>query len=355
MATIYRDKIYWFWGDTDRESYPLGHFATGGATSKLPANGGLYPSAGINLDYFVDEEGFSKKMAPLIGEGMIWIDALMVLEDEKGTERLLAHYERMASLDKRLEHGLLVFNDKKEIFEKLIEFPLDSKLEPSGRTLKINIEGAQYFYFAQSPYPLVRVKAVWEHVVNISTYEAFTCLKKGSKYNRKTPDFDRTGDATLNWEWKTDTAVVNVKEHRDLIEDRKLHPDETWLNLRDAETGRQVIAHRGSVSWNEFRKRWIMILGQVEGTSNLGEIWYSEADFPQGPWRWARKIITHKSYSFYNPTQHAFFDRQGGRVIYFEGTYTDSFSNANFPTPRYNYNQIMYRLDLSEPRLRFPE
>ena len=27
----------------------------------------------------------------------------------------------------------------------------------------------------------------------------------------------------------------------------------------------------------------IMILGQVEGTSNLGEIWYAEADAPEGP------------------------------------------------------------------------
>ena len=35
MAAVYRDKIYWFWGDTNRESYPLGHFAVSGATSEL--------------------------------------------------------------------------------------------------------------------------------------------------------------------------------------------------------------------------------------------------------------------------------------------------------------------------------
>ncbi|MBP86631.1 MAG: hypothetical protein CMJ64_07945 [Planctomycetaceae bacterium] len=45
-------------------------------------------------------------------------------------------------------------------------------------------------------------------------------------------------------------------------------------------------------------------------------------------------------------------DKDGGRVIFFEGTYTNMFSGNNDQTPRYNYNQIMYKLDLSDPRLR---
>ena len=40
-----------------------------------------------------------------------------------------------------------------------------------------------------------------------------------------------------------------------------------------------------------------------------------------------------------------------GRIIFLEGTYTDSFTNAPTRTPRYNYNQIMYRLDLDDQRL----
>ena len=35
----YKGKIYWFWGDTSRLAYPLGHFGTAGAISELPANG----------------------------------------------------------------------------------------------------------------------------------------------------------------------------------------------------------------------------------------------------------------------------------------------------------------------------
>ena len=70
-----------------------------------------------------------------------------------------------------------------------------------------------------------------------------------------------------------------------------------------------------------------------------------------------RKIITHANkkgdaHDFYNPTQHPFFDREGGRVIYLEGSYVNTFSGNPHPTPRYEYNQVMYRLDLSDPRLR---
>jgi hypothetical protein len=48
------------------------------------------------------------------------------------------------------------------------------------------------------------------------------------------------------------------------------------------------------------------------------------------------------------------FDQKGGRVIYFEGTYTAEFSGNTDPTPRYDYNQIMYRLDLADGRLNLP-
>ena len=100
-----------------------------------------------------------------------------------------------------------------------------------------------------------------------------------------------------------------------------------------------------------YLKKWIMIGCQEGGTSFLGEIWFSAADAATGPWRKAVKIATHPDYSFYNPTQHLFFDQEGGKIIFFEGTYSATFSGNSHPTARYDYNQIMYRLDLSNPRL----
>ncbi len=120
-------------------------------------------------------------------------------------------------------------------------------------------------------------------------------------------------------------------------------------------TGKTVLAHGGSVYWNAYRGRWVMIVVESSGsTSFLGEIWYAEADTPLGPWVYARKIVTHDKYSFYNPKQHPMFDQDGGRIIFFEGTYTTTFSGNPDPTPRYDYNQVMYRLDLSDGRLALP-
>ena len=86
--------------------------------------------------------------------------------------------------------------------------------------------------------------------------------------------------------------------------------------------------------------------------SFLGEIWYLEAESPTGPWRDAKRIVSHDRYGFYNPLHHPFLDQEGGRIIYFQGTYTQMFEGDVPKTPRYDYNQIMYRLDLSDERLR---
>ena len=131
-------------------------------------------------------------------------------------------------------------------------------------------------------------------------------------------------------------------------------------SLRDAATKKPVRPQSGSVCWNEYRKKWVLIAVEKWGSpSMLGEVWYSEANHPEGPWLAARKIITHANkkddaHDFYNPTQHSFFDREGGRVIYLEGSYVNTFSGNPHPTPYYEYNQINYRLDLSDPRLKLP-
>jgi len=352
MTAIYRGRIHWFWGDTHRESYPLGNFAMSGATSELPGKGGLDPSVGVDLSYFVDDEGFSKKMSPLDGPGLIWLDGIMTLDDQSGRERLVAHYSRMKSLGERLEHGLVVFNDETETFERIVRFSPDTHLEPAGHPVRVTTGGQRYYYFAQSAYPLVRVRADWKHVTNPKTYEAFTCLAPGSPYNQASSKLDRGRNGRLIWSWKADTAAIDAFRQQELIAAGKIKPKEAWIKLSDVETGEPVHAHRGSVRWNEFRERWIMIFGQAGGSSSyLGEIWYAEAGAPEGPWLLAQKIVTHDRYSFYNPVHHALFDQQGGRIIYFEGTYTHAFSATKTPTPRYDYNQIMYRLDLSDPRL----
>ena len=83
--------------------------------------------------------------------------------------------------------------------------------------------------------------------------------------------------------------------------------------------------------------------------SFLGEIWLAEADAPTGPWINARKVLSHDDYTFYNPVLHPEFFRDDSPIIHFEGTYTVTFSGNKQPTPRWDYNQVLYQLDLSLP------
>ena len=64
------------------------------------------------------------------------------------------------------------------------------------------------------------------------------------------------------------------------------------------------------------------------------------------------KVASHPRYSYYNPVHHAFLDAEGGRVIYFEGTWSLEFSGNPLAPARYDYNELMYRLDLAAPGLK---
>lgn len=351
VNTVYHGKVYWFWGDTNRPGHPLGNFHVPGATSLLPSRGGLGPEVGVDLSYFLSETGFAKETCRMPGEGPTWIGGLVTLNDPAGKERMFAAYVKVRRFLEVYEHGLVEFNDEKQQFEKVVQFDEGMPVYPGGHPFKVTANGVEYVYFA-NPYPLTRVRADPESLKRLSSYESFTCLKAGSRLNK--PELDRAEDATLHYGWKRDTPPVGATEQIKLIQSGKLRPEEALLHLQDCDTGKPVVAHGGSVYWNEYRGRWVMITVESGGTSQLGEIWYAEADTPLGPWVYARKIVTHDNYSFYNPKQHPMFDREKGRVIFFEGTYTHTFSGNTNPTPRYDYNQILYRLDLSDPRLVLP-
>ena len=414
QPAVYRGKIYWFWGDTNRPRYPLGHFGTAGAVSELPGRGGLDPAVGVDLAYFVDEEGFSRKMCPMTRNVpiMVWLDGILTVPGDKGEERLVARYAQMKSLGEMLEQGLAVFNDRTETFEKALEFDLKDRWRHlQGHPVRLKDGGEEYALFPM-PYPVVRVRADLKRVSDPAAYTAFTCLEPGAgyekaaskiergpdgkavwgwkpgtdpvgpaeekqllaagklaredarfqladvdtgtRYDKASSKIERGPDGKAVWGWKPGTDPVGPAEEKQLLDAGKLAREDARFQLADVDTGKAVAIHSGSFHWNAFRHQWVMIGVQQGGTSFLGEVWFAEADAPVGPWRWAKKVVTHEQYSFYNPAHHPFFDQEGGRLIYFEGTYAETFSGNPSPTPRYDYNQVMYRLDLADPRLKQP-
>jgi hypothetical protein len=349
QSVTYQGKIYWFWGDTNRASYALGQFGTSGAVSDLPESG-LDPGVGVNLLYFAGENGFSRPMFDLGRKGLVWVDGLLSVNDDEGRERLMCHYSVMQDLGTRLAHGLAAFNDERRLFEPVVEYADDVVLFPQGQSFRVTEDRTEWVYFA-TPYPLVRVRATWDDVIDPRRYEAFSPLTTGSRMLVATPNFDRTTEGRVSYDWKANTALVSAQDEQQLVKSGSLRPEESRLRTVDAATEKPVLLHSGSVHWNEFRQRWLMIALELYGHSLLGEVWYLEADQPEGPWLKGVKVVTHEDYSFYNPTHHPFFDQEGGRSIYFEGTYTHTFSGTKHPTPRYDYNQVMYRLDLDDERL----
>jgi hypothetical protein len=352
QTALYAGKIFWFFGDTARASYPLGNFWMSGATSELPppAGHGLDPAVGIDLNYFVGPDGFSRGMCPIEGQpGPIWCDGMTIVPDQSGRERLLCHFARMKSLGEMYEQGFALYNDEKEVFEPIKRFPLDATLYMRGNPVRYKDADGDYWYFA-TPFPLVRCRVDYDSLLDPAKYEAYTCLEPGARYDAANPRVQRENEK-LVYTWKRDTGLVLQKEQNELAAKGLMTPAEQLIQLRDADTGKPVLGHAGTVAWNAYRGKWIMIVQEAWGTSMCGEIWFAEAPALVGPWGRARKIITHDDYSFYNIAHQPFLDQQGGKIIYLQGTYTMAFSGTKTPTPRYDYNQIMYLLDLSDPRL----
>jgi hypothetical protein len=349
VTAVYRGKLHWFWGDTNRPSYPLGNFHVPFATSLLPGQGGLDPGLGVNLTYAVGENGFAKEAAKMPGKGPTWIDGLVVLPDKNQRPRLLAQYVKIKSPLTVYERGLVQFDDERQQFGHRATFSKAVPLYPHGHPfLHRAADGREYVYFAGGM-PLVRVRASLVSYLAPSQYETYTFLPAGSG-----SDVQRNPDGSLKFEWRGGQPKLDLKQVNKLIAEKRIRAGESPVHLIDIETGKPVLTQHGSVYWNDHRQRWVMVISQSFGSSMLGEIWFAEAARPEGPWAYARKIVTHNDYSFYNPKQHPYFAKDGGRTLFFEATYTFSFSGNKHPTPLYDYNQIMYRLQLDDPRLNLP-
>lgn len=332
QTAIYKGEVYWFWGDTNRANYPLGMFRMAGAKTPIP-NAKFDPTNGIAFDYFTDKTGFARAMMPLPErkEGVVWLDGYCVVPDDKGEEKMVAHYSRRKGLADELEHGIAVFDDASTTFKPVLEIPLAEKWRhPHGHPIIHEAEGKKWL-LSGNPALNVRVPATLNAILDPKQYQAFAIVKD-------------------EWRWQTELPPTSSENEAALVKAGKLKPENArFLPANVADAKERVRLHSGSIRWNAHRKKWVLLAGQLGGTSSyLGEVWYAEADDPTGPFPKAVKVASHDKMTFYNVCQHDFLDR--GRYIHFEGTYTADFSGNPIKTPRYEYNQMLYRLDVDAIR-----
>lgn len=326
QTATYRGKHFWLWGDTTLAKFPLGIFHSTSATTSMQPLKTFVPPLRVAFDYFrdgKDGKGKPRGVSKMPGNGPTWITGYANVPDAKGNEHLVATYTKIKPPLNEYEVGLCVWNNQTEQFDRTRVLwnreKNGSKPPPvlrghpvrwsvrgpdrgpvRGPDRKKHGDGKAWLLFGD-PFPAIRCPATFEAWANPDTWE-----------------------------------TLQPQQH-----------------VKAANSDERIKPHRGSIAWNAYRKRWVAIFTQHFGKpSAFGEIWYAEADAPTGPWGPAVKVLSHANYTFYNPRLHPEFTPADSPILLFEGTYTHTFANRPTPTPRYDYNQLLYRLDLDDPKLK---
>jgi hypothetical protein len=276
------------------------------ATTAVQPLKSFEPPLRLRLNYFADAAGRPRGVGEMSGTGPTWLTGFVSLPTSTGENRLVATYTKIKPPLAPYECGLCVWNDDAERFEHLCtmwtksdEAPRRPPL-PHGHPVIVDGDDGQKWVLFGDPLPELRCPATFEAWQDPESWEVVTPQK----------------------------------------------------SLLSADDGSPVKPHSGSIAWNQYRQRWVSVFMQTFGKpSAFGELWYAEADSPYGPWGTAVKVLSHKNYTFYNPKLHSGFTPPDSPILLFEGTYTQTFADRPEATPRYDYNQILYRLDLDDPEL----
>ncbi|MBI5380724.1 MAG: hypothetical protein HZA31_02370 [Opitutae bacterium] len=304
---VHNGRMFWAWGDTILPHYPLGIFHATGATTAVRPLETFTPPLRLQLDYFTDRDHRPRAIAKMPGEGPTWLTGCASLPARDGRARLVSTYHKVKGWLDVYEAGLCVWNEATESFEpfrviwsRSEKTPKPPPL-PEGHTVRWRDAAGKEWILFGNPLPTLRCPATFEAWQDPATWE-------------------------------------------------KLVPQET-IAVAASPTAR-VKPHGGAIAWSAYLRRWVAVFTEFAGkTSSLGEIWYAEADTPTGPWGSAVKVLSHENYTFYNPAWHPEFTPEDSPVLLFEGTHTREFANRPAPTPRHDYNQVLYRLDLDDPAL----
>jgi len=304
---VHRGKLFWAWGDTVIPDYPLGIFHMTSATTALQPLASFEPPVRLKFEYFMDDQARPRGVARMPGSGPTWLSGYVSLPDKTRTPRLVATFIKVQPPLEAWQAGLCVWNEQSSQFEpgrviwtKSEATPKQPAMPDGHPVIWKDAAGREWVLFG-NPLPTLRCPASFEAWQDPSTWEV-------------------------------------------------LKPQESFESAGD---DKAVKPHSGSIAWNPWRKRWVTVFLQSFGKPSVfGEIWYAEAGTPTGPWGKAVKVLSHENYTFYNPRLHPEFTPGDSPILLFEGTYTMQFANHPNPTPRHDYNQILYRLDLDDPALK---
>ena len=217
------------------------------------------------------------------GEGVVWLFGLAVLPDESGRERMIAYFHRRRGLGPCWRRA---------------SSPITTP-RTSSRSSRMSRSGRPYSHRlpVPRPGPRGRVRQLHgpipgpagpgrlEELPGPRLVRGLHLPGPGTRYvDKDKARLERDGDGRLVWAWKRDTPPLGPKEQQGLIEAGKMRREESPFRLQDADGGKPIVLNNSSCFWNGYRKKYILIASEHLGATALGEVWYSEADRPEGPW-----------------------------------------------------------------------
>ena len=296
----FRDKLFWLWGDTSMQDYAIGIFNTTAAYTKNPAfpkdpRPPIYPP----YEQLRDDKGRVRGVIKAQGSGPIWVFGLIDLKDKAGNDHLGGAWSQIAGSGGAYKNGLCEWNAKDARFDVTLQL-MDKEAKifpeffPDNNAVHWTDANGRKWLLYGFPFPHHRIPDSYEAWRDTNTWEK------------------------VDWNGREKVA--------------------TYVD------GKKFEAVGGQMMWSAVRRKWVGICMQKW---NLGALCYIEADSPFGPWTGGRQIVRHENYTFYNPIIHVECGPNSPYVL-FEATYTDAFTGNANPTPRYNYTQMLYRLDFKD-------
>ena len=217
---VYRGKVYWFWGDTNRPGLSAGQLPRPRChVRRCRAKAGSSPRR-HQPELLPRREGLRHGPLPRCPGNGPDLDrrASVVLARPRRRERMFAGLRQGPAAAGGLRARAGRIRSRNEASSTRWPSSRGAAGSPASIPTAIRSctseDGVEYVYFAH-PYPLMRVPADPERSADPAAYEAYTCLKQGTRLDER-QDRPRRRTA-LRYGWKKNTPHWSRQEQADKL------------------------------------------------------------------------------------------------------------------------------------------